>query len=240
MEWEPSTADHAGPEGSWHLNRIGLFWFVLLGSLTLDQGLKAWTRGRLVENQSLDLPWPGVFELKHVTNDGIAFGMFPGMAIMLTPIAVGIALFAIYYIHKHRRESVWMHLAMAFLAAGAVGNLYDRVFKGGVTDMFWFRAINFPVFNLADVWITFATILLILRWSTEAVRPKPMINAVGPYAVPEHRTPNIEHLTPSTEHPTPQHPNTATPNTPPDATPSAQIESEEYEQPKDDAATADR
>lgn len=224
MEREPSAADRAGPEGARHLNRVGLFWFVLLGSLTLDQGLKAWTRGRLVENQSLDLPWPGVFELKHVTNDGIAFGMFPGMAIMLTPIAVGIAIFAIYYIHKHRRESVWMHLAMAFLAAGAVGNLYDRVFKGGVTDMFWFRAINFPVFNLADVWITFATILLILRWSAEAVRPKPMTTD-GLYQTPAHLAPNTQ---------------PSTPNPPLDATPSAQIESEEYEKSKDDAATADR
>ena len=50
-------------------------------------------------------------------------------------------------------------VAMGLLASGALGNLYDRLFdRRGVTDMFWFRAINFPVFNVADACITVATI----------------------------------------------------------------------------------
>lgn len=152
--------------------RATLFWGILLGSLVLDQGLKAWTRGKLHEGQSLDLPWPGLFEIKRVTNEGIAFGMFQGMAMLLTPIAIVIAIFAIAYSVRNKRESLWVHAAMAFLAAGALGNLYDRVFMAGVTDMFWFRAINFPVFNFADVCITIATAILLLRWSAEAIRPK--------------------------------------------------------------------
>lgn len=152
---------------------VTLFWTVLLGSLALDQGLKAWTRGKLHEGQSLDLPWPGIFEIKRVTNEGIAFGLFQGLARLLTPIAIVIALFAIAYSFRNRKESLWMHAAMAFLAAGALGNLYDRIFLTGVTDMFWFRAINFPVFNAADIWITIATAILLLRWSVEAIWHKP-------------------------------------------------------------------
>ena len=59
---------------------------------------------------------------------------------------------------------------MGLLASGAIGNLYDRIVNGRVTDMFYFRSINFPVFNVADSCITVATILLILMWFSEAAR----------------------------------------------------------------------
>jgi signal peptidase II len=150
------------------LSKVPLFWFMLTGFLALDQGVKAWVRGGMAVNQSLDAPWPGVFEIKRVTNEGIAFGMFQGMGLFLAPIAIAIAIFAIVYTHKHPRESGWTISAMALLAAGAVGNLYDRVFLGGVTDMFWFRPIDFPVFNIADACITGATIILIVKWGIEA------------------------------------------------------------------------
>jgi signal peptidase II len=63
---------------------------------------------------------------------------------------------------------------MGLLAAGALGNLFDRVAFGKVTDMFYFRAINFPVFNVADACITIAAGLLIYLWTVEALaKPKP-------------------------------------------------------------------
>jgi lipoprotein signal peptidase len=49
---------------------------------------------------------------------------------------------------------------MALLCAGALGNLIDRIWDKRVTDMFWFRAIDFPVFNVADVCITAAGVML--------------------------------------------------------------------------------
>lgn len=166
------------------MSRTG-FWAILTSALALDQIIKAWIRGTLAEGQSLDGPWPGVFEIKHITNEGIAFGMFQGKALLLTPIAVIIAAFAIYYSHTHRRESRWTHVAMAFLAAGALGNLYDRVFRGGVTDMYWFRAVNFPVFNTADVWITLATAIFVIKWGAESFRPDPRTQPRPTPAFPE-------------------------------------------------------
>jgi len=61
-----------------------------------------------------------------------------------------------------------MHAAMALLAAGALGNLYDRVKYGYVRDMFAARFVSFPVFNWADTCITIATAILILVWTKEA------------------------------------------------------------------------
>jgi signal peptidase II len=48
------------------------------------------------------------------------------------------------------------------IGAGAIGNLIDRLAFGQVTDMFWFRAIDFPVFNVADACITVGVILLFI------------------------------------------------------------------------------
>jgi signal peptidase II len=53
------------------------------------------------------------------------------------------------------------------LAAGAIGNLIDRLWMQKVTDMFWFRPINFPVFNIADSCITVAAIILVVKGMTE-------------------------------------------------------------------------
>jgi signal peptidase II len=176
LEWDNRPTICTRSEGARALNRIGLFYGLLISLLAIDQGVKAWVRGSLSIEQSTDGPWPGVFEIKYVINKGIAFGLFPGMGGLLAPIAVIIAIFAIGYVHRHRRESVWMYIAMALLAAGALGNLYDRVFLEGVTDMFWLRIIDFPVFNVADACITVATAILILRWGYEAVaKPAPVV-----------------------------------------------------------------
>lgn len=135
-----------------------------LGLIALDQAVKFWARtaAQGVEGHSLAVIWPNVFELKLVFNEGVAFGMLQGAGIYLTPVAVGIALLAGWYSWRHDSEAAGVHLTCALLASGSIGNLIDRVMFAKVTDMFWIRAINFPVFNVADVCITVAGAMFIL------------------------------------------------------------------------------
>jgi signal peptidase II len=141
-----------------------------------DQAVKMWAR-TAIPNTHGQLPgawpWPGVFEVTLTYNEGIAFGLFKGMAIMMTPIAVAIAGGAGWYSLRHPQEGYLTHVAMGLLASGALGNLYDRLVHKQVTDMFWFRAIDFPVFNVADACITVATILLIITWWSDALKHRP-------------------------------------------------------------------
>ncbi len=141
-----------------------LFFAIAVVALALDQVTKWWARvaSEGVEGRSLAELWPGVFELKLVFNEGIAFGMFQGAGVFLTPIAAVIAAGAVWYSLKHPNESRGVHVTMALLCAGALGNLIDRIALGKVTDMFWIRAIDFPVFNVADVCITVAGVMLAL------------------------------------------------------------------------------
>lgn len=152
-----------------------LFFLLSVSALALDQATKFWARAAAggAEGRTFLNPWPGVFEFRLVYNEGIAFGMLPGMGVWLTPIGVIIAGGAAWYSLKHPQESKATHVTMALLAAGAVGNLIDRLAFGKVTDMLLVRLIDFPVFNVADVCITIAGTMLALSALTELFHKEP-------------------------------------------------------------------
>ncbi len=147
-----------------------LFASFFVVTLILDQVVKAWIRGAIPEHGSLSgRPWPAVFELTLTYNKGIAFGMMTGLGRLLSPIAIIIGGSAIVYSFRHPEESWPSHVCMGLIASGALGNLIDRIWHGQVTDMFWFKAINFPVFNVADACITVAVIMLMIIWIRESL-----------------------------------------------------------------------
>jgi signal peptidase II len=160
-------------------NRILLFG-LFIGMVAVDQWVKQWVRGAIPINGSVGgKPWPGIFEITLTYNQGIAFGMLKGSGLLMTPIAVIMAGAAIWYSLKSSHEGPLVHTAMGLVAAGAIGNMIDRIWLGHVTDMFWFRLIDFPVFNVADACITIATILLIYAWGIAGNRSKPAASPEG-------------------------------------------------------------
>ena len=165
-----------------HFDRRLIFWIIFIGMIVVDQLVKAWVRHVFQDGNLAVLggkPWPGVFEITLTYNRGIAFGMLQGHGILLAPVAVLMALFAIFLSMKSREEPVLLHIALALLGAGALGNLFDRLVFGKVTDMFYFRPINFPVFNVADACITVSAILLLYIWSFESASHKTAENSSG-------------------------------------------------------------
>lgn len=153
------------------MNRRTLFWVLFIGLLVVDQLVKAWARGAVDgrEMASISSLWPNVFELTLVYNRGIAFGQLQGYGVLLAPIALAIAAGAIWYSHKHSDAPKINHVIAALFASGALGNLYDRIVHGKVTDMFDFRLIHFPVFNVADACITISGILMVLLWIRDGI-----------------------------------------------------------------------
>ena len=156
-----------------------LFGGLAIGLLVLDQLTKYWARhaAEFTEGRTIFPLWPGVFELKLVFNKGIAFGMLQGGGILLAPIAIIIGAAATYYSFRQLRTATLIHVTMALLVSGAIGNLIDRLVMGKVTDMFWIRVINFPVFNVADICITVAGFLLAGTSLMEILRPAPTTKA---------------------------------------------------------------
>ncbi len=150
------------------------FFFIAFTMILVDQITKIWARGAAnwTEGQTFLSLWPGVFELKLVYNRGIAFGLLQGSGVWLAPAALAIAVGAAWYSVKHRDEPRWSHVTMALLFAGAIGNLIDRVAFNQVTDLFYLRVIDFPVFNVADVCITVAGAMLALSALSEMFAKK--------------------------------------------------------------------
>ena len=81
--------------------------------------------------------------------------------VVLTVIIIGFAIFEFIRIPQGKRF-VWLHIAFAFLISGAIGNLIDRVKQGYVVDFFYFVPINFPRFNVADIFITISVPILFI------------------------------------------------------------------------------
>lgn len=101
--------------------------------------------------------------LKTVFNDGAAWGMFSGARWVFIIVSSIMAVLIVYLLLSKRFfNSKFFKLSLAILFGGLLGNLYDRIFLGGVRDFIFLKSINFPVFNVADIAITIGTIMLVI------------------------------------------------------------------------------
>jgi signal peptidase II len=125
--------------------------------LIADQVTKALVRGSLGLEQTRHL-LPGV-TLVHEQNSGVAFSLLTGSeagVIAITLIVVS-AVLVFFVGHRERR---WIWLACGLIVGGALGNLFDRVRAGSVTD--FVKLPDWPAFNLADTAITLGVVTLFL------------------------------------------------------------------------------
>ncbi len=100
---------------------------------------------------------PGV-NLVDVRNSGVAFGVFSGGgAIVLVFTFLALALLLGYF--ARRPERPWLWLPAGLLTGGALGNLFDRLVHGAVTD--FIKLPLWPAFNVADMAITFGVLALL-------------------------------------------------------------------------------
>ena len=106
---------------------------------------------------------PNVLTLTYVENRGAAFGIFENQKFFFFLItAVMVAVFVYCYVRLLNQKSYRMlRILCVTYTAGALGNLIDRIFRGYVVDMIYFMPINFPVFNVADCYITVSTVVLL-------------------------------------------------------------------------------
>lgn len=130
-------------------------------------GLDQWTKGLAVKhlmNQPPFVIWDGVFELLYSENRGAAFGMMQGKQFFFFLIALVVLAAVAYLLWKMPVTERYMPMAVCLMmvSAGAVGNMIDRIGQGYVVDFLYFKLINFPIFNVADCYVTISAFLLIL------------------------------------------------------------------------------
>ena len=129
-----------------------IFWPLAVVGLVLD----LWTKKAVFDWLEPHEPYiviDGFVQLVEALNDGAAWGLFSGNTVFLAAISV-IALAAVFVIFLFSaRQPRLVHIALGFFAAGVSGNLYDRIFNGGLVRDFIdvsYRNYHWPAFNLAD------------------------------------------------------------------------------------------
>lgn len=105
---------------------------------------------------------PGVFELRYFENHGAAFSILQGQFWFFLVSTILIAAVIVYIYAKTPAAKRYLPLRadLVLLLAGAAGNLYDRISFRYVRDFLYFSLIDFPIFNVADVYVTCGAVLL--------------------------------------------------------------------------------
>lgn len=105
-----------------------------------------------------------ILVLQYLENKGAAFGMLQNQKIFFIFIEILILLviaFVLFRIPSHKKYTL-MHVILVLVAGGAVGNMIDRVLQDYVVDFIYIELIDFPIFNLADIYVTFATAVFVI------------------------------------------------------------------------------
>ena len=134
---------------------------LIAGILLVDQLVKYVVRSHMYVGESIPVI-QGVFHLTYVRNTGAAFNLFEGMSMFLQIVTFFALVFAVWFMEKHLQRHWTLLLSMTLIISGGAGNLLDRLFLGYVTDLFEFRLIHFPVFNVADIAICVGCFILVL------------------------------------------------------------------------------
>lgn len=149
--------------------RIVAFGGVAALAVVLDQVSKAWARTALAGGPAPLVP--GVLDLSLVMNTGAAFSLGEGRQWLFVLLALVICIGACAWVVREREMPASVAAALGAVAGGGVGNLIDRVAAGQVTDFFATAFIDFPVFNVADIFVTCGVVIaLVLVWRWDASR----------------------------------------------------------------------
>ena len=113
--------------------------------------------------------WEGVFELHYHENRGSVWGILQGKVdvLLLASVFIFALLIYVYVKMPKTKEYVPLFWVLVVMIAGAIGNTIDRVFFGFVTDFLYFKLINFPIFNVADCYLTVCAFLTVLLTFTK-------------------------------------------------------------------------
>ncbi|EOA9154112.1 TPA: signal peptidase II [Staphylococcus aureus] len=139
-----------------------IYYIIAVIVLIIDQLWKSAIVKWMEIGQTIPL-WEGVFHITSLRNKGAAFGILQGQRWFFIIVTLIVVLGIIYYLQTEGRNNRQISFALSLLLGGALGNFFDRLIRGEVIDSLDFRLIDYPIFNLADVFIVSGVALMILE-----------------------------------------------------------------------------
>lgn len=153
---------HSGERHGLMKQRIRhLIYLIIL--VLIDQLSKYWARTTLKKDGPISII-SGVLKLQYHENTGAVWGIMADKTTFLSIITVilTILLVFIYFKISNKKRYLPVHIIWVFIIAGAIGNFIDRISLKYVVDFIYFELIDFPIFNIADCYLTVSCVLLLI------------------------------------------------------------------------------
>ena len=144
-----------------------IYAFFVLVMVGIDQYTKSLVEAALRLGESVEII-PGFFDLRYVQNRGAGFSILQGQTVFFYVISV-VALIA-FAVMLYKSKTVLSKIALLLMIGGTIGNFIDRIMHVYVVDFldFYIFGYDFPVFNVADAFLTVGVFLLIIDlWKEE-------------------------------------------------------------------------
>ena len=137
---------------------------IIILSIAADQITKYFAVANLAGQPS----YPFIEDILHFTyveNRGAAFGMLQNQKIFFVFVAAIFLCVIVYVLIKVPTDKKFnsLHIFLTMIAAGAIGNMIDRLRFDYVVDFIYIVLINFPIFNVADIYVTVSTFFFIIQ-----------------------------------------------------------------------------
>lgn len=138
-------------------------WIAVLAALA-DRLTKAAVEGAARRGPLI----PGVLNLRPVENRGMAFSMLSGQSLALSILTAALVMALVGWLIAKPDAPRLTRAGLWLIVGGGLGNLYDRLVSGSVTDFIELAFVRFAVFNVADVCICAGAALVVLSaWARE-------------------------------------------------------------------------
>lgn len=129
--------------------------------LLFDQLTKYMAVGRL-KGQNPFIILDGILEFQYLENHGSAFGLFQNQKPFILLISGTFMLLLVFVLFRlpATRKYLPLDIMVTLILSGGIGNMIDRVIHDYVIDFIYFKIINYPIFNVADIYVVVGTILV--------------------------------------------------------------------------------
>lgn len=145
-------------------NRIKHYILAII-TLVITVILDQWTKHLAVlhlKDQNPFILFKGIFQLRYLENRGAAFGLMQNQRIFFYISTLIIAIMVIWF-YSHvpmTKKYLPLRICSIFVLSGGIGNFIDRIRLNYVVDFFYFELIDFPIFNVADIYVTVSMFIL--------------------------------------------------------------------------------
>lgn len=129
--------------------------WVVLPAIAADRVAKIWA---MAEKPRFDIV-PGIVGVRYAKNTGAAFSMLSSAPWLVSAISIALVIAITVFLVTDKKLDSWTRLGLWLVAAGGLGNIYDRLAYGYVVDMIEVLFMDFAIFNVADICVCCGALL---------------------------------------------------------------------------------